>query len=174
MTSGARVAEIQREDRAVRVVDLTGRHPDREGRLAAEVTFGEPPVHARLTLHTGTESVTKEAPDLFEALQELRREIHPWCPAVQGARRGVWASPMARDTGAFRVNDITVDRFAPVNLLDAAPRDQLSTVDEQKSVFDEYRWEMTKGARRLSHRPRDREERGRHQDRGERGRGNPQ
>lgn len=140
------MAEVKHDERSVRVVDLTGRRPDREGRLVADVTFG-PQVRTKLSLQTGAETMTAEASDLFTALQELRRKIHPWCPAVQGARLGVWASGMSREGGALRVQDINAEGSPTVDLLDAAPRDQLSTVDEQKAVFDKYWSEVTKGAR---------------------------
>jgi hypothetical protein len=89
---------------------------------------------------------TATAPDMFEALVRLRRELEPdgLAVAVQGARRDTYPSGMARDMGGgmgvyvmraglpARLEDL-------VNTLDDAPSDQIATVDEQRAFADAWR-----------------------------------
>jgi hypothetical protein len=89
---------------------------------------------------------TATAPDMFEALVRLRRQLEPdgLAVAVQGARRDTYPSGMARDMGGgmgvyvmraglpARLEDL-------VNTLDDAPSDQIATVDEQRAFADAWR-----------------------------------
>lgn len=85
---------------------------------------------------------TATAPDMFEALVRLRRQLEPagLMIAVQGSRRDTYPSAMLADMGGgeriyvmrpghpARLDDL-VDTFA-----DAEP-DQLATVDEQRAYW---------------------------------------
>ena len=84
---------------------------------------------------------TATAPDMFEVLVRLRRQLEPdgLMVAVQGAR-DTWASGMERDMGGeMRANVIRPGLPARpedlVETLDDAPPDQMATVDEQRAGF---------------------------------------
>jgi hypothetical protein len=88
---------------------------------------------------------TATAPDMFEALVRLRRQLEPdgLKVAVQGARRNTYPSGMARDMGAgMRVYVMRPGHRARredlVDTLDDAPPDQLATVDEQRAFAEAW------------------------------------
>ena len=81
---------------------------------------------------------TATAPDLFEALVRLRRQLEPagLMVAVQGSRRDTYPSRMARDMGGgWKIYVMRPGLPGHpddlVRTLDDAPPDQLGTVDEQ-------------------------------------------
>lgn len=88
---------------------------------------------------------TATAPDMFEALVRLRRQLEPdgLMVAVQGSRRDTYPSGMARDMGGgmriylmhpglrARLDDL-------VETLDEAPLDQVATVEEQRAFFKSW------------------------------------
>jgi hypothetical protein len=85
---------------------------------------------------------TATAPDMFEALVRLRRQLEPdgLRVAVQGARRDTWPSGMARDMGGglkvYVLRSGQHDRPDLVGTLDDAPAGQIATVDEQQAFAD--------------------------------------
>jgi hypothetical protein len=89
---------------------------------------------------------TATAPDMFEALVRLRRQLEPdgLAVAVQGARRDTYPSGMARDMGGG-MGVYVMRAGLParleylVNTLDDAPSDQIATVDEQRAFADAWR-----------------------------------
>jgi hypothetical protein len=94
---------------------------------------------------------TATAPDMFEALVRLRRQLEPdgLKVAVQGSRRDTYPSEMARDIGAgMRVDVLRLGRGARpddlVETLDDAPADQLATVDQQRTFAEARRDEPSK------------------------------
>jgi hypothetical protein len=92
---------------------------------------------------------TATAPDMFEALVRLRRQLEPdgLAVAVQGARRDCYPSGMARDMGGgmrvyvmrpglpARLEDL-------VETLDDASPDQIATIDEQQAFAEAWRNEI--------------------------------
>jgi hypothetical protein len=91
---------------------------------------------------------TATAPDMFEALIRLRRQLEPdgLMIAVQGARRDTWASGMARDMGGgmqvyVMRPGLPARREDLVKTLDDASHDQMATVDEQLAFFRAWRTE---------------------------------
>lgn len=110
---------------------------------------GPVPCHrAELVTRVGkyTCPYTATAPDMFEALVRLRRQLEPdgLMVAVQGARRDTYPCGMARDMGGgtqvyvmrpglhARPEDL-------VETLDDAPPDQIATVDEQRAFAETWR-----------------------------------
>jgi hypothetical protein len=94
---------------------------------------------------------TATAPDMFEALVRLRRQLEPdgLMVAVQGSRRDTYPSGMARDMGGgMRVYVMRPGlRARPEDLvetLDDAPPDQIATVDEQRAFAEAWRAEPRK------------------------------
>ena len=88
---------------------------------------------------------TATAPDVFEALVRLRRQLEPdgLMIAVQGARRDTYPSGMARDMGAgMKVYvlhpGLRGRRGDLVETLDDALPDELATVDEQQAFRDAW------------------------------------
>jgi hypothetical protein len=88
---------------------------------------------------------TSTAPDVFEALVRLRRQLEPdgLMIAVQGARRDTYPSGMARDMGAgMKVYVLHPGmrgrREDLVETLDDALLEELATVDEQKAFHDAW------------------------------------
>jgi hypothetical protein len=88
---------------------------------------------------------TATAPDVFEALVRLRRQLEPdgLMIAVQGARRDTYPSGMARDMGAgMKVYvlhpGLRGRRGDLVETLDDALPDELATVDEQRAFRDAW------------------------------------
>jgi hypothetical protein len=88
---------------------------------------------------------TATAPDLFEALVRVRRQLEPdgLMVAVQGSRRDTYPSGMARDMGGGR--EVYVMRLGlparredMVGTLDDAPPGQLATVDEQWAFWEAW------------------------------------
>ena len=90
---------------------------------------------------------TATAPDMFEALVRLRRQLEPdgLTVAVQGARRDTYPSGMARDMGGgMKVYVLCPgQRTRPdlVETFDDAPSDQIATVEEQRAFADAWREE---------------------------------
>lgn len=91
---------------------------------------------------------TATAPDMFEALVRLRRQLEPdgLMVAVQGARRDAYPSGMARDMGGgLRVYVLCLGQRARpddlVETLDDAPSGQIATVDEQRAFAEAWRAE---------------------------------
>jgi hypothetical protein len=89
---------------------------------------------------------TATAPDMFEALVRLRRQLEPdgLLVAVQGARRDTYPSGMARDMGGgMRVYVMQPGRAARpedlVRTLDDALPEQIATVDEQLAFREAWR-----------------------------------
>ena len=91
------------------------------------------------------------APDMFEALVRLRRQLEPdgLMVAVQGARRDTWPSGMARDMGGGM--RVYVMRPGPpahredlVKTLDDALPGQVATVDEQRAFSNAWQAEQAK------------------------------
>ena len=80
---------------------------------------------------------TATAPDMFEALVRLRRQLEPdgLMVAVQGARRDTYPSGMARDMGGgmqvYVLRPAQKDHPDLVGTLDDAPAGQIATVSEQ-------------------------------------------
>jgi hypothetical protein len=94
---------------------------------------------------------TATAPDMFEALVRLRRQLEPdgLRVAVQGSRRDTYPSGMARDMGGgMRVYVLRrpglPGRQDLVQTLDDAPLDQVATVDEQRAFSEAWRAERGK------------------------------
>lgn len=94
---------------------------------------------------------TATAPDMFEALVRLRRQLEPdgLKVAVQGSRRDTYPSGMARDMGGgMKVYVMRPGlRARPQDLvetLDDAPPDQIATVDEQRAFAKAWLAEPSK------------------------------
>ena len=94
---------------------------------------------------------TATAPDMFEALVRLRRQLEPdgLVVAVQGARRDTYPSGMARDMGGgMRVYvmrpGLRARRDDLVGTFDDAPPDQIATVDEQRAFAEAWQAEPGK------------------------------
>jgi hypothetical protein len=82
-----------------------------------------------------------QGPDLFGALQRLRRHLDPLGVriGVNGARRDAWAAGMRRDLGSGRiVYVLTGSRPAAVDTLGPAALAAVGTVEEQVAQFS--RW----------------------------------
>jgi hypothetical protein len=94
---------------------------------------------------------TATAPDMFEALVRLRRQLEPdgLIVTVQGSRRDTYPSGMARDMGGgMQVYVMRPGRSARredlAETLDDAPPEQLATVDEQRAFAEAWRVEPHK------------------------------
>lgn len=88
---------------------------------------------------------TATAPDMFEALVRLRRQLEPdgLMVAVQGARRDTYPSGMARDMGGgMQLYVIRPGRRARredlVETLDDALPGQIGTVDQQREFAEAW------------------------------------
>jgi hypothetical protein len=89
---------------------------------------------------------TATGPDMFEALVRLRRQLEPEgiMIAVEGSRRDVFPSGMARDMGGgerayvMRPGENASSDDLVDTLADAAV-DQLATVDEQYAYWEAWR-----------------------------------
>ncbi|MDQ2587962.1 hypothetical protein CKY47_29105 [Saccharothrix yanglingensis] len=88
---------------------------------------------------------TATGPDMFEALLRLRRQLEPYgyAVAVQGARRDVWSSGMARDMGGgMKAYVMRPGKEATtsdlVQTLDDAPVELLDTIAEQEKRRDSW------------------------------------
>jgi hypothetical protein len=88
---------------------------------------------------------TATAPDMFEALVRLRRQLEPdgLMVAVQGARRDTYPSGMARDMGggmqAYVIRPgLRARREDLVKTLDDAPPGQIATVDQQREFAEAW------------------------------------
>jgi len=91
----------------------------------------------------GLPAVKGEEQDYFEALRSVRRQLDPLGVKllVNGARRDVWASGMARDMGAGLRVYLTggakpAERL--VDLLDPCDAALVGTVEEQDDFFCEW------------------------------------
>jgi len=90
---------------------------------------------------------TATAPDMFEDLVRLRRQLEPdgLTVAVQGARRDTYPSGMARDMG--RGMKVCVlcpgqrTRLDLVETFDGAPSGQIATAGEQRACAGAWREE---------------------------------
>lgn len=94
---------------------------------------------------------TATAPDMFEALVRLRRQLEPdgLMIAVQGARRDTYPSGMARDMGGgMQLYVIRPGRRAHredlVETLDDALPGQIGTVDQQREFAEAWLAEPNK------------------------------
>lgn len=90
-------------------------------------------------------SLTARGRDVFDGLQQLRRELEPlgWYPLCNGARVDCYPSGMARDMGGGRsVYVLTIEdkgrKPRLVGTLEPAPREKVGTVAEQDTYF--RRW----------------------------------
>jgi hypothetical protein len=87
---------------------------------------------------------TATAPDMFEALVRLRRQLEPdgLAVAVQGARRDTYPSGMARDMGGgmqvYVLRPGEASRQDLVKTLDDAPPGQITTVGEQRAFAEAW------------------------------------
>jgi hypothetical protein len=88
---------------------------------------------------------TATAPDVFEALVRLRRQLEPdgLLVAVQGSRRDTYPSGMAREMGGGMLVYVMRPglRARPEDLVetfDDAPPDQIATVDEQRAFAEAW------------------------------------
>ncbi len=88
---------------------------------------------------------TATAPDMFETLVRLRRQLEPdgLTVAVQGARRDTYPSGMALDMGGgMKIYvlhpGLRASRADLVETLDDAPPEQLGTVEEQRSFAEAW------------------------------------
>jgi hypothetical protein len=84
--------------------------------------------------------------DLFEALQEIRRELElrGWLVAVQGARKDTYPTGMVRDMiGARRVYVLQLGSNAErewlVDIFADADVESLATVEQQKDYYRDWR-----------------------------------
>jgi hypothetical protein len=112
-----------------------------------------PAYRIELTARTGnyTCPYTATAPDMFEALVRLRRQLEPdgLAVAVQGARRDTYPSGMARDMGGgmkvyIMRPGLAARREDLVATLDDADPGQIATVDEQHAYARE--WQAARAA----------------------------
>jgi hypothetical protein len=88
---------------------------------------------------------TATAPDMFEALVRLRRQLEPdgLRVAVQGSRRDTYPSGMARDMGGGMMVYVMRPGLPahPEDVMETlgdAPLDQVATVDEQRACFEAW------------------------------------
>jgi hypothetical protein len=85
-----------------------------------------------------------EGPDLFKALQALRRVLDPLGirVSVNGARRDAWASGMQCDMGEGRVVYLLTEgqagRPERVSTLGRAPLSRVGTVDDQDHQHEQW------------------------------------
>lgn len=98
-----------------------------------------------------TSPYTATAPDMFETLVRLRRQLEPdgLTVAVQGARRDTYPSGMARDMGAgMKIYvlhpGLRARREDLVETLDDAPPEHLGTVEEQRAFAEAWLGEPNK------------------------------
>lgn len=110
-------------------------------------------VNARLSLEAPELglSLQAEGPDLFDALQQLRKQtLEPlgWVPLCNGARVDCYPSGMARDMGGGQVvyvlsarPRLSVGRYGPrlrrplVDTFEPAPKKSVGTVEDQDAYF---------------------------------------
>jgi len=92
----------------------------------------------------GRKSWVAEGPDLFKALQALRRIVDPLGIrlGVNGARRDAWASGMQCDMGEGRVVYLLVEgqagRPEQVSTLGPTPVSHVGTVDDQDRRHEQW------------------------------------
>lgn len=111
-------------------------------------------VDARARVGTGVRDCTLEVdlpglgtrrtvgPDQFECLLRLRDEVEPlgYRMLVNGARRNVWPSRMARDMGGGRKAYVLAlgrhsHRPELVDIFEPAPESETALVEEQRTFF---------------------------------------
>lgn len=102
--------------------------------------------NARLSIETPELELTLEAdgPDLFAALQQLRRSLEPlgWLPLCNGARVDCYPSGMAREMGGgTSVYMLSAKRrfgrrLPLVGTFEPAPKEAVGTVDDQDAYFE--------------------------------------
>ncbi len=91
-----------------------------------------------------------DGPDLFAALQQLRKSLEPlgWFPLCNGARVDCYPSGMARDMGGgARVYVLSARRrlgrrLPLVGTFEPAPKEAVGTADDQDAYFK--RWLETR------------------------------
>ena len=104
---------------------------------------------AFLSLDTPELDLSAEAQgrDLFDSLQQLRRQLEPlgWYPLCNGARIDCYPSGMARDMGGARaIYELTIGKAGRpplVGLFEPAPAAKVGTVAEQDAYHQ--RWIAT-------------------------------
>ena len=97
-------------------------------------------------------SLQGDGPDLFAALQQLRKTMEPlgWFPLCNGARVDCYPSGMARDMGGgnsvymLSARPSLLRRRLPlVGTFDPAPKESVSSVAEQDAYYE--RWLARRG-----------------------------
>jgi hypothetical protein len=109
-------------------------------------------VSAELFIEASELELTLHAvgPDLFAALQQLRKSLEPlgWFPLCNGARVDCYPSGMARDMGGgagvylLSATRRLRRRLPLVGTFEPAPREAVGTVDDQDAYFE--RWLETR------------------------------
>jgi hypothetical protein len=91
-----------------------------------------------------------DGPDLFAALQQLRKSLEPlgWFPLCNGARVDCYPSGMARDMGGgasvyvLKARRRLGRRLPLVGTFEPAPKEAVGSVDDQDAYFK--RWLETR------------------------------
>jgi hypothetical protein len=113
--------------------------------IEAVVLFDSSSWPCRLILQWGSEALSIEAPDFFEALCLIRVQLEPrgLRPVCYGASRNVWPSGMARDMSrglkAYRTR--IGERASLSNLVrifDTGPDVEPVSVEEQKAYHNQW------------------------------------
>lgn len=121
----------------------------RSGQIVGAIVSSEwDGVNARLSIEAPEVDLSLQAdgPDLFAALQQLRKTLEPlgWVPLCNGARVDCYPSGMARDMGGgMDVYVLSARRFLRrrpplVGTFDPAPKETVGSVDDQDAYF--RRW----------------------------------
>jgi hypothetical protein len=99
----------------------------------------------RLTLQSGSESLSVEAPDFFEALCLIRVQLEPGGlrPVCYGSSTNVWPSGMARDMGrGLKAYRTRIGERASlrdlVRTFDTGPDVEPVSVEEQKTYHNQW------------------------------------
>jgi len=98
--------------------------------------------------------------DLFDALQQLRRQLEPqgWYPLCNGARVDCYPSGMARDMGGARsIYALAIGqagRPALVGLFEPAPPEKVATVADQDAFYQRWLASRSRYQRWLASRSR--------------------
>jgi hypothetical protein len=104
--------------------------------------------NAQLSIEAQEIELTLQAdgPDLFAALQQLRKSLEPlgWFPLCNGARVDCYPSGMARDMGGgtsvymLSAKRHLGRRLPLVGTFEPAPKEAVGSVDDQDAYFE--RW----------------------------------
>lgn len=113
---------------------------------AALISFGWDGRNAYLSVEVPGADISAQAEgrDLFDGLQQIRRELEPrgWYPLCNGARIDCYPSGMARDMGGGRaVYELTMGkpgRPPLVGLFEPAPPERVGAVADQDAYYS--RW----------------------------------